>query len=145
MYPYDKKLLRKQMRMTRQLQQISLAAPQVIAIRLMRMGSAGANPSRRDQNEFTRMWTEKPTAFGHAWWDMWQEACMQQQRWYMQAFQLWSQLLTTGKPVSEENMKRFWTQWARQQANAGLSIGNRGLGPVRRRAVSNARRLAKKS
>ena len=47
----------------RQATDLAVAAPQVVAHRLTRMAMAGANPSARDRREFTRMVSEKQTAF----------------------------------------------------------------------------------
>ena len=43
--------------------ELSLVAPQVIAMRTARMLAAGANPSARDRREFQRMGSEKVLAF----------------------------------------------------------------------------------
>ena len=142
MIAFDKRLARQQAHLAGQLQQIAWAAPQVIVQRTLRMAMAGASPSARDRQEFTRMWTEKPDAFGQAWWNMVQESLLIQQRWALQGMQLWSQLLFGGAPLSQAQMNGLWKSWTKQQARAGLNIGNRGLSPVRKRAVSNARRLS---
>ena len=51
----------------RQATDLAIAAPQVVAHRLTRMALAGANPSARDRREFTRMVSEKQTAFHQSW------------------------------------------------------------------------------
>ncbi len=51
----------------RQATDLAVAAPQVVAHRLTRMAMAGANPSARDRREFTRMVSEKQTAFQQSW------------------------------------------------------------------------------
>lgn len=143
MTSFDKRLAHQQLQLAEQLQQIVWAAPQVIAQRTLRMVLAGATPSARDREEITRMWAEKPAAFGQAWWSMLQQSGLIQQRWALQGMQLWTRLLFGGTALSASQMNGLWQSWARQQAHANLDIGNRGLRPIRRRAVSNARRLSR--
>jgi hypothetical protein len=46
---------------------LAFAVPEVVFHRMARMWLAGASPSRRDRDEFYRMWAEKPAAFFQSW------------------------------------------------------------------------------
>ncbi|KQR45786.1 polyhydroxyalkanoate granule-associated phasin [Acidovorax sp. Leaf160] len=118
----------------RQGTELSIAAPQVIAHRLARMAAAGAQPSARDQREFTRMVAEKQTAFAQAWMAMATQSMV-------------------AAPALAMGMARSWftpwgaTAWAGQQAlaaqwqAAAMGVMGKGLAPVRAAAVANAKRL----
>lgn len=70
--------------------------------------------ARMDGKEFRRMGTEKVAAFSEAWTAM--------------AF---------------ETMRSLWFPWSpRRSRRAALRILTKGVAPVRRRAVANAKRLA---
>jgi len=119
----------------RQGAELSVAAPQVIAHRLTRMAAAGAQPSMRDQREFTRMVSEKQTAFAEAWMAM------------------ATQSMLSGPALGMAMMRAWFTPWgskgawAGQQAlasqwqSAAMGVVGKGLAPVRAKAVANARRL----
>lgn len=110
-----------------QLVDLGLAAPQVVAHRLARMAAAGTTPSARDRREFTGMVLEKQTAFAQGWMAMWVEAALAQQRFVLACL--------SGTP------------WSATQARAGADwerMLSRGLAPVRRKAVANARRLSRR-
>ena len=110
-----------------QLVDLGIAAPQVVAHRLARMAAAGTTPSARDRREFTGMVLEKQTAFAQGWMAMWVEAALAQQRFLLACL--------SGTP------------WSAAQARAGADwerVLSRGLAPVRRKAVANARRLARR-
>src|SRR4051812_44038495 len=47
--------------------ELAFAVPAVVAHRVTRMAQAGARPSRADQREFHRMWSEKVIASGESW------------------------------------------------------------------------------
>jgi hypothetical protein len=46
---------------------LAFAVPEVVFHRMTRMWLSGASPSRRDRDEFYRMWAEKPAAFFESW------------------------------------------------------------------------------
>ncbi|AKC88339.1 polyhydroxyalkanoate granule-associated phasin [Pseudoxanthomonas suwonensis] len=107
--------------------QLGLAAPQVVAHRLGRMAAAGPVLSARDRREFLGMAMEKPVAFAQSWTAMWVETVLAQQQLALSLF--------TGVPG---------LAWQARHAEATLDrIAARGLAPVRRKAVANARRLAR--
>ncbi|MBO9717355.1 MAG: hypothetical protein J7507_11255, partial [Pseudoxanthomonas sp.] len=66
-----------------QLVELGIAAPQVVAHRLVRMAGAGSQLSARDRREFVGMVVEKQTAFAEAWMAMWVEGWQAQQRWWL--------------------------------------------------------------
>jgi hypothetical protein len=112
--------------------ELGLAAPQVIAHRVARMAAAGSSPSARDRAEFQRMGVEKIAAANEAWTAMATQAFIENQK------------LAMGM------MQSIWFPWMRaptarsvskQMNRAGAAILGKGVAPVRRRAVANARRL----
>ncbi|MEC5397227.1 polyhydroxyalkanoate granule-associated phasin [Uliginosibacterium sp. H1] len=118
--------------------ELSLAAPQVVMHRLARMAQAGANPNARDRREFTLMGAEKLAAFHESWYAMWWASWRAQQ----------SLLLTV--------MRSMWMPWAglagsgalqrtlwRQLPGLAAGIAGKGMAPVHKRAVANARRLGR--
>ncbi|GAB3509656.1 hypothetical protein MNQ95_08915 [Pseudoxanthomonas daejeonensis] len=110
-----------------QMLELGMAAPQVVAHRLARMAAAGAAPSARDRKEFVGMVLEKQAAFAQGWTAMWIEGWLAQQKFAL----AWM----SGKP---------WTSRDTARASAALErIATRGIAPVHRKAVANARRLAR--
>ena len=122
---------RKSRRLATQTAELAFAVPQVIAHRAMRMAMAGASPSARDRKEFHGMGAEKMLAFGESWNAMAMEAFMANQRMALSV------------------MQSFWFPWlprqsvSRQLSDAALGILGKGMAPVRRRAVANAKRLGR--
>ena len=112
-----------------------MAVPQVVARRVTRMALAGPKPSDRDRKEFQMMINEKHAAFAQAWGDM-----------AVQAFRA-NQALTASV------LRSFFTPYSyknppaasvvAQVQNAVIGVIGKGLAPVHRKAVSNARRLAR--
>ena len=108
--------------------ELGIAAPQVIAHRLARMASAGALPSARDRAEFQRMAAEKVLAANEAWTAMATQAVLENQK------------------AALGLMQAFWFPWMRPAAPQRLdriaeNILAKGIAPVRRRALANAKRL----
>jgi hypothetical protein len=96
--------------------ELSLVAPQVIALRSLRA---------HDQREMQRMGTEKVLAF-------------------------WESMNAMGLQMAKANqeyalfaMRQWWSPWMTpwQMAATAGKVLEKGLGPVHRRAVANARRL----
>lgn len=112
--------------------QLAQAVPQVVAHRLTRMALAGAQPSARDRREFTRMGAEKLTAFQASWQamglQMWLAQQQMAQAWWRALWTPWTLARPTGAMLG---------QWQSQ----GLRTLHKGLAPVHRAAVANARRL----
>lgn len=115
--------------------ELGIAAPQVIAHRLARMASAGTSPSARDRAEFHRMGVEKIAAMNEAWTAMATQAFLENQKFALSFMQSvwfpWMRPTPTAKSVS------------RQLNRAAVSVLGKGMAPVRRRAVANAKRLGR--
>lgn len=122
----------------RQATGIAVAAPQVVAHRLTRMAVAGPNPSARDRREFTRMVTEKQAAFQQSWAAMGLQSMVAgqalMQAWMRMWWMPWSPPLFNGTALASQ---------AAHWQNALWSVAGKGLAPVHRTAVANARRLAR--
>ena len=108
------------------LTELGLAAPQVIAHRLTRMALAGPTISARDRKEFAGMVREKQAAVAQAWMGLFAEGVRLQQ-------QLALSLLTGASP----------SQHAARAKSAASRIASTGLAPFHRKAVANAKRLAR--
>ena len=118
-----------------QLAELSFAAPQVVAHRVARMASAGANPSARDRAEFHRMGAEKTTAFWESWTAMGAETLRMQ-----------TALATSLMGAAFMPPALAGTRAARAMATLqGEQLGllGKGLAPVHRKAVANAKRLGR--
>jgi len=103
--------------------ELGFAVPQVVAHRLARMDAA----------EFQRMGAEKLAAFNEAWGAMAIQAVLENQK------------------LALSLMQSFWFPWirprssmARQLSDAGMSILGKGMAPITRRAVANAKRLGRR-
>ena len=115
--------------------ELAIAVPQVVAHRVTRMALAGPTLSDRDRKEFQMMVNEKHAAFAQAWSDM-----------AMHAFR-------ANQALMASMLRSFFTPFsykrpsaasaAAQVQNAAIGVLGKGSAPVHRKAVSNARRLAK--
>jgi hypothetical protein len=115
--------------------ELAAAVPQVVAHRVTRMALAGPTLSARDRKEFERMVAEKNAAFGEAWQAMAAQAALANRALmasYLRAFLAVAQ----GRKPSP-------TASAAQLHKAALGVLGSGLAPVHRKAVANARRLAR--
>ena len=116
--------------------ELALAVPQVVAHRLLRMAHAGPHLSARDRKEFARMVAEKHTAFGESWNAMALQA-LQSQRTFAAALAL------AATPTRSTRASPAAQTLAAQLQQATLAVLGKGLAPVHRRAVANAKRLAR--
>lgn len=115
--------------------ELALAVPQVVAHRLLRMAQAGPHLSPRDRKEFARMIAEKNSAFGESWNAMALQS-LQSQGAFAAALALAATPRSTrASPVAQA--------LATQLQHAALAVLDKGLAPVHRRAVANAKRLAR--
>jgi len=108
------------------LTELGLAAPQVIAHRLTRMALAGPTISARDRKEFSGMVMEKQAAVAQAWTGMFAQGVRLQQ-------QLALSLFTGATP----------SQHVARAKDAASRMASTGLAPFHRKAVANAKRLAR--
>lgn len=115
--------------------EIGIAAPQVVAHRLARMASAGASPSALDRAEFRRMGIEKIAAVNEAWTAMATQAFFENQKFALTFMpSLWFPWMRPTPTVQSVS---------RQLNRAAVGILGKGMAPVRRRAVANAKRLGR--
>jgi hypothetical protein len=114
--------------------ELAFAAPQVVAHRVMRMLQAGHNPSARDRREFSLMSAEKLAAFNESWVAMGAECWRMQQQFMFSIWRAWA--------ASWAGVPARWPSLAPGQ-HAALTLASRGLAPVHRRAVANAKRLGR--
>lgn len=113
--------------------ELGIAAPQVIAQRLARMASAGQRLSAHDRAEFHRMGAEKIAAVNEAWTAMLTQAFLENQKFALTCMQsLWFPWMRAAPTVNSVS---------RQLNRAAAGILGKGMAPVRRRAVANAKRL----
>lgn len=115
--------------------ELAVAVPQVVAHRVTRMALAGPKPSARDRKEFERMVAEKNAAFAASWAAMALQAALAQQSL---ATSWMASFLAAGR-----GRKPSPAAAARQWNAAALGVLGKGLAPVHRKAVANARRLAR--
>ena len=113
--------------------ELALAVPQVVAHRLLRMAHAGPHLSARDRKEFARMIAEKNSAFGESWNAM----ALQSQRAFAAALAL------AATPTRSTRASPAAHALTTQLHEATLAVIGKGLAPVHRRAVANAKRLAR--
>ena len=118
-----------------QLMEVSMAAPQVIAYRLLQMVMAGPLPSVRDNKELVRMWLEKAAAYNESCSTIAHEMILYQQKIWVSSLHQWFVLWTTGS----------LRPWHRQNNTFWENILSRGLSPIHRRTVANAQRLQRRS
>jgi hypothetical protein len=120
---------------TVKLAELAFATPQVMAHRLTRMALAGPVLSQRDHKEFSGMVQEKQMAFVQSWMAMSAETVRVQQSLFMH----W---------LSPARMLTPWSASSGAAATsvlqgAALRIAAKGIAPVHKKAVSNAKRLRK--
>jgi hypothetical protein len=114
--------------------QLAAAVPPVMAHRLTRMALAGPTLSARDRREFTGMFAEKPLAFAQGWQAMaWQALRVQQEL----AWSMWRACMPFAWGAGP------WRSVTQQAQGAALGLMGQAMGPVRRKAVANAKRLAR--
>ncbi len=119
----------------KQLGELSLAAPHVVAHRMTRMWMAGPVLSEHDREEFTGMVMEKQDAFTQSWMAMFAEAARIQQQ-MLQSFVASAPTLWCANPFT------FWMELATHHQDSAHRVFNKGLAPVHRAAVENAKRLS---
>ena len=114
--------------------ELALAVPQVVAHRVTRMAISGQSLSDRDKKEFELMVAEKKVAFGESWTAMTTQAVRANQAMAASLFQsFWSPLKR--KPTA--------AAVTAQVQRAAMGVLDKCIAPVHRKAVSNAKRLAR--
>jgi len=119
-------------RATRQAIELAAAVPAVVAHRMSRLALAGPSPSARDRKEFQKMGAEKVAAFYQSWNAMFAEVVRANLRFCF-------------SPL-------FWSPWGlgtsggrrtRHLESTALAVLTKGMTPIHRRAVANAKRLGR--
>lgn len=127
--------IRKKSSVVAQATEMAVAVPQVVAHRVARMALAGPMLSERDRKEFDRMLAEKETAFHESWSAMAAQAWLAQRALTSQMIR--SMLTPTLTPHA------LPAQWVSHWHQETLGVLSKGLGPVHRKAMANAKRLAR--
>lgn len=122
----NKTLARRSTRNAARLVELSVAVPQVVAHRLTRMALSNPNPSARDRKEFTGMVAEKQVALLQAGMAVLLEAWRWQQTFAMS--------ILTGASARQHHATA---------QSAAVRMASSTIGPFHRKAVANAKRLAR--
>jgi hypothetical protein len=130
---------RRHQHLSRQLSGISLAAPQVVALRTARMLGAGLTPSASDQVEFARMGSEKFAAAFESMHAMSAQSYALFQGWALGTMQQWWRLWLS--PWALLPPRYPFGFGARPLLDGLFRIAGSGLAPINRRVTRNARRL----
>ena len=115
--------------------ELAHAVPQVVAHRVTRMALSGPTLSARDRKEFARMVAEKNAAFGESWNAMTVQAALANQA-------LAASFMKTVVAAARGKRPSLPTA-AAQLHRAALGVVAKGLAPVHRKAVANAKRLGR--
>ncbi len=115
--------------------EVALSAPQVVAHRVTRMALAGTHPTGRDRKEFQRMVDEKYIAFAQAWGDMALHAMRAQWLFTASVFRMFLSPGSRQRPTA--------ALMSAHLQNTAVAMMHKGLAPIHRKTVANARRLAK--
>ena len=114
--------------------ELAVAVPQVVAHRMTRMALAGPKLSARDRKEFERMVAEKNAAFADAWQAMSAQTARSQRAFAASWFESMLSMSRGGRPTAPSPL-------ALQRA--ALDVLGKGMAPVHRKAVANAKRLGR--
>ena len=113
--------------------ELALAVPQVIAHRVIRLALAGPKVSARDRKEFQRMITEKIAGFSESWVAMVRQATLANQALAGSIFRSFLSMPRGKRPSATASVA--------QLRRAALRVLDKGVAPVHRKAVANAKRL----
>jgi hypothetical protein len=115
--------------------ELALAVPQVVAHRMTRMALAGPRLSPRDRKEFELMMAEKHSAFSDSWQAMTAQAVKAQHALAASFYQSMLAMSRGARPANASTTA--------QLQRAALEVLGKGLAPVHRKAVANAKRLGR--
>jgi hypothetical protein len=115
--------------------ELAFAVPQVVAHRVTRMALSGPKLSPRDRKEFERMVAEKNAAFGESWNAMAAQAVVANQALAASFFRSFLSLGRGRKPSAATAVNQIH--------KAAVGVLGKGLAPVHRKAVANAKRLSR--
>jgi hypothetical protein len=114
--------------------ELAFAVPQVVAHRMTRMALAGPKLTPRDRKEFELMLAEKKDAFADSWKAMATQTAKSQQSLAASYFKSMLSMSRGGKPSAAS---------AAALHRAALDVLGKGMAPVHRKAVANAKRLGR--
>jgi hypothetical protein len=115
--------------------ELAFAVPQVVAHRVTRMALAGPRLSPRDRKEFELMVAEKNSAFRESWNAMAAQAALANQALAASFFRSFLSVARGKKPSAPAS--------AADLHKAALGVLGKGFAPVHRKAMANAKRLAR--
>jgi len=122
---------RRNVALTTKAAELAVAVPQVVAHRMTRMAIAGPKLSKRDRKEFERMVVEKNIAIAQACQAMALQAMRTHQTF---AASFLRSMVTPGASMAVSMA---------QVQGAALGLLGQGMAPFHRKAVANAKRLAR--
>ena len=126
---------RRQTALAVQATELAVAASLVAAHRMSRLALAGHRPDRRDRREFALMGAEKFAAFHESWNAM-----------FMQSLRIQQEIVAS---MWRSFFSPKFTAWpwvvlpTRDLPHSSLRVLAKGMAPVHRRVVANARRLGR--
>ena len=115
--------------------ELALAVPQVVAHRVTRMALSGPKLSPRDRKEFERIVAEKNSAFAESWNAMAAQAAVANQALAASFFRSFLTVSRGKRPPVAASAEEFH--------KAALGVLGKGFAPVHRKAMANAKRLAR--
>ncbi|GAB3382454.1 polyhydroxyalkanoate granule-associated phasin [Azotobacter armeniacus] len=121
-------------RVSKQAAELAVAVPQVIALRVVRIAMAGSNPAARDRREFHLMGAEKVAAFSESWMAMYMQMFQVNRELAFSLMKAWNPMLG-GKGACFRSAQAF--------QSAMLAVLGKGMAPLHKRAVGNAKRLSR--
>ena len=138
------------------LAEISIAAPQVVAMRSAQMLAAGTTPNARERLEFSRMGTEKVAAFAESMLGMSRQILKTNQEYsrgvFIRLIRMWMTpwWLSAYRPVTQTiaampTPLTLLTPTRREQQRAASQLVAKAVAPVHKRATANAKRLIAKT
>jgi hypothetical protein len=120
---------------------LALAVPQVVGHRVTRMIAAGSTPDARDLREFNLMSSEKTTAFVESWMAMGAYLIRANQQTALNMVGSWWKSWFSLSGLNWPTAQQFWPRTQQLQSTA-LGMMVKGIEPVHKAAVANAKRLA---
>ena len=128
------KLQRNMSKFYRQSEDVGMKAPQVMHKRLSMLAQQNPFSNHKEVREIEQMVNEKAMAFVESWQDMGMQTLIAQQHINELLFDNWLKALF-GKPIAYDQL--FY------QINLEtLKILEKGMSPIHRRVVANAKRLS---
>lgn len=114
--------------------ELALAVPQVVAHRMTRIALSGPKLTPRDRKEFELMLAEKKDAFGDSWKAMATQTAKSQRILAETYFKSMLSMSLGGRPSAVP---------AAALHRAALEVLGKGMAPLHRKAVANAKRLGR--